>query len=246
MTTPDASSISRREKSGPRLPAPRVAPAEIHAAAPGLGWYSDNVLFGEMWERPELSKRDRSIVTVTALITRGQVAQLTGHFNRALTHGVHPTEIVEIITHLAFYAGWPCAMSSVSVMQQVFNTRGIGPEQIVQSTSDELPVSEVESARYAGVAAPALVEFTERVVIGDLWARPELAPRDRSLVTIATLIAQGQTDQLEAQVTLGHGNGLSEKEISEAVAHLAFYVGWPRATSAMRVIEAVFHKRGHE
>jgi 4-carboxymuconolactone decarboxylase len=244
MTTSDASSLSQTGKSSKRRPAPRVAPAAIHDTAPALGWYSDNVLFGEMWERTELSKRDRSIVTVAALITCGHLAQLTGHFNRALNHGVNPSEIVEMVTHLAFYAGWPCAVSSVGVMQQVFSARGIGPEQVEQSISEQLPVCQAETARYLGMVAPALEEFTERVVLGDLWQRTELAPRDRSLVTIASALAQGQLDQLPGQVAQGLENGLNEKEIAEALAHLAFYVGWHKARSALPVIEAAFRAHG--
>jgi 4-carboxymuconolactone decarboxylase len=227
-----------------RVPAPRVAPAALHDAAPALGWYSDNVLFGEMWERTELSKRDRSIVTVSALVTCGHMAQLTGHFNRALNHGVTPSEIAEMITHLAFYAGWPCAVSSVTVMQQVFSTRSIDLEQVVQSTSDEFQVCRAGAPRYAETAAPAFEEFTERVVLGDLWQRTELAPRDRSLVTIASALAQGQFDQLGDHVAQGLRHGLTEVEVAEALAHLAFYVGWHKVRSAVPVIEAAFRQRG--
>ena len=73
-----------------------------------------------MWARPELSPRDRSLVTVAALVAGGNTEQLAGHLNRALENGVTETELAEVITHLAFYAGWPRAMSAVRVARDVF------------------------------------------------------------------------------------------------------------------------------
>jgi 4-carboxymuconolactone decarboxylase len=217
-----------------------MASAELQAGAPGLAWYTDNILFGEQWERPELSKRDRSIVTVSALISRAYTVQLTSHLNRALAHGVLPSEIVEIVTHLAFYAGWPCAMQAFGVMQQVFADRGVGPGQVAQSIGSAPPPNEPERMGTAQHVGAAMQDFTDRVLLGDLWRRAELAARDRSLVTIAAVVAQGQQEQLPAQVQFGLSNGLTEGEVTEAVSHLAFYAGWPRASSAMAVLRGLF------
>ena len=81
---------------------------------------TDEVLFGDIWERPELSKRDRSLITVAALIAGGNTEQLTGHLQRAKDNGLTETELKEVITHLAFYAGWPKAMSAITVAKRVF------------------------------------------------------------------------------------------------------------------------------
>ena len=89
--------------------------------APGLVHFTDDVLFGEAWERPELSPRDRSLVTVTALTTMGATEQLTFHIGLAKQNGVTEDELKEAITHLAFYAGWPKAMSAMTVAKQVFS-----------------------------------------------------------------------------------------------------------------------------
>ena len=83
--------------------------------APGLVHYTDRVLFDEVWERPELSKRDRSLITVAALISTYRPEQLKGHLQRAINNGVTREEISEVITHLAFYAGWPAAMTAAKV-----------------------------------------------------------------------------------------------------------------------------------
>jgi 4-carboxymuconolactone decarboxylase len=89
--------------------------------APKLVSLTDDVLFGDVWERSELSKRDRSLVTVAALIAGGNTEQLTGHLARARDNGLTETELKEVIIHLAFYAGWPRAMSAITVAKQVFN-----------------------------------------------------------------------------------------------------------------------------
>ena len=88
--------------------------------APKLAELTDDVLFGDVWERAALSKRDRSLVTVAALIANGNTEQLTGHLRRARENGLSEGELVEVITHLAFYAGWPRAMSAVRVAKDVF------------------------------------------------------------------------------------------------------------------------------
>jgi len=88
--------------------------------APKLAELTDDVLFGDVWERTELSKRDRSLITVAALIANGNTEQLTGHLNRAKENGLSETELVEVIIHLAFYAGWPRAMSAIKVAREVF------------------------------------------------------------------------------------------------------------------------------
>ena len=90
--------------------------------APALVHYTDDVLFGDAWERPELAKRDRSLITVAALLTAGNTEQLTYHLTLAEQNGLTETELKEAITHLAFYAGWPKAMSAMSVAKQVFTT----------------------------------------------------------------------------------------------------------------------------
>ena len=91
--------------------------------------------------------------------------------------------------------------------------------------------------------APKLVELTDTVVFGDVWERPQLSKRDRSLVTISALISNGQVAQLTGHIPIGMNNGLTQPEIAEAITHLAFYVGWPNVFSAMPVAKEVFEKR---
>jgi 4-carboxymuconolactone decarboxylase len=96
------------------------------------------------------------------------------------------------------------------------------------------------AARQFGDFAPALVGFTDDVLFGQVWTRPELSPRDRSLVTVAALTAAGNTEQLVYHLGLAKQNGVTEAELIEAITHLAFYSGWPRAMSAMTVARQAF------
>ena len=91
-----------------------------------------------------------------------------------------------------------------------------------------------------GDFAPALVGFTDDVLFAQVWTRPELSPRDRSLVTVAALVAGGNTEQMVGHLNLAKQNGLTEEELIEAITHLAFYAGWPKAMSAMGVAKKVF------
>ena len=91
-----------------------------------------------------------------------------------------------------------------------------------------------------GDFAPKLADLTDDVLFGDVWARSELSPRDRSLVTVASLITSGATDQLRGHLQRARDNGVTEAELSEAIIQLAFYAGWPKAMSAVQVARAVF------
>jgi 4-carboxymuconolactone decarboxylase len=226
----------------------RIAPPAVYEVAPGLGHFTDSVLFGEVWERAELKPRDRSLVTVSAIVSTGKTAQIGGHTRRALDNGVKPEEIGELITHLAFYTGWPNAMSAVTEVKKVFDERNIAPLHSSDAARIELEAT-AEAARSAtvnGAVAPtaaALADLTNRVLFGDLWQRPDLSARDRSLITMAALIAVGQPEQLPFHANRAMDNGLTTQEASEVVTHVAFYAGWPRAMSAVPVLKKVFEAR---
>jgi 4-carboxymuconolactone decarboxylase len=92
----------------------------VRNTVPKLIEYTETVLFGDVWERPQLSKRDRSLIVVATLISTYRPEQLRGHLQRALANGVTKEELSEVITHLAFYAGWPAAMTAANVAREVF------------------------------------------------------------------------------------------------------------------------------
>jgi len=222
----------------------------VRTVAPALEAYTQSRLLGDVWKRPDLAPRDRSIVTLAALIARNQTMEMPFHFALALDNGVKPREISEIITHLAFYSGWGNAMSAISVARDVFAARHVGLDQLPALSVTPLPLNEAVEAQRSkavqeqfGSSFPGMVQYTTDVLFRDLWLRPDLAPRDRSLVTVGALIANGQTAQLTPHLNRAMDNGLTQAEAAEAITHLAFYVGWPNVFSAMPVAKDVFAKR---
>jgi len=243
-------SAQAEEKLMPEANAlPMPAPDDVRVVTPGLEKYREGPL-ADLWKRPELAVRDRSIVTLAALIARNQTIDMPHYLDLALDNGVKPSEISEIITHLAFYSGLSNAMSAVAVAKDVFAHRKIGADQVSVATPPLLPLDEAGEADRAGrvgqrfgTVAPGLVQYTTDVLFRDLWLRPGLAPRDRSLVTVAALIASGQVAQIPYHLTRAMDNGLTQAQAGEVITHLAFYVGWPNAFSALPVAKDVFQKR---
>ena len=110
--------------------------------------------------------------------------------------------------------------------------------------TDTAPASEPSGAQKAfGDFAPAFVSFTDNVLFGQVWTRPQLSPKERSLITVAALTAGGNTEQLVYHLGLARQNGATETELIEAITHLAFYAGWPAAMTAALVAKDVFEKR---
>lgn len=223
---------------------------DVRAVSPALEAYAGELLAKRLWSRPGLSRRDRSIATLSVAIARNQSAILQEQLALALDHGVKPSEISEMITHLAFYSGWGNAMAAVAVAKDVFAARGIAASALPLAKPDLLPIDQASEAtrtasvdKLIGTATPGLVKDTTEVLFHDLWLRPGLAPRDRSLVTVSALIANGQTAQIGSHLTRALDNGLTAEEAGEAVSHLAYYAGWPNAFSAASIVKDVVAKR---
>jgi 4-carboxymuconolactone decarboxylase len=236
-------------------PAPRAhlpTLPEVRAVAPALERYEQGAIFGNLWRRPGLSPRDRSIITLSALIAKNQTAELPRYLELALDSGVTPAEISELVTHLAFYSGWGNATQAMPPIRDAFARRNIAADQLPVAEPQLLPLNEAaETQRAARVAedvrpvAPGLDQFTTEVLFRNLWLRPGLASRDRSLVTVSALISAGQTAQVSPHLTRAMDNGLTRAEASEMVAHLAFYAGWPNAFSAVPIVKSVFDRRSN-
>jgi 4-carboxymuconolactone decarboxylase len=225
---------------------------DMNQVSPALETYTQGLLLGGLWKRPDLSPRDRSIVTLAALIARNHTIEMPFCLNLALDNGVKPSEISEIITHLAFYSGWGTALSAVAAAKPVFAARNIGADQLPAASGARLPLDDAaEAQRVArvgqqfGAVVPGLVQDTTDVLFRELWLRPGLAPRDRSLVTVSALIATGQVAQLGSHLSRAMDNGLTQPEAAEAIRQLAYYAGWPNAFSALPVAKDVFAKRPH-
>ena len=156
---------------------------------------------------------------------------------RALTNGLKPSEASALLAHLAIYCGWPSAVSALQPYEQVYNTQKIDTSSLAVTTRLPAPASEAASGRTTGnelaAVAPKFVQLTNDVVFNDLWRRADLSVRDRSLVTIAALAAMGDDDQLGLYLRLGLDSGLTRVQIAEALTHIGFYAGWPKATKSL-------------
>lgn len=153
--------------------------------SPALSWYSNHLLDSGLWARHELGVRDRCIATVAAVAAGRHADQLPIELHRALDHGLAPLELVELITHLAFYAGWPCALSAANHASDCLQARGIDADGFGQSIgvtwlsppeSDHPPNAPFSFALDSGIG---------RVVSSELWKRSGLSVRDRAIITIA-------------------------------------------------------------
>ncbi len=130
---------------------------------------------------------------------------------------------------------------SVEWMEQVSDADFNAPVPGQQSAA--APSGPTRAQQLVGDVAPKLAELTDQVLFGDVWVRPQLGRRDRSLVTVSALIAMNRPDQLRSHLALAKQNGVIEEELVEAITHLAFYTGWPNAMSAAGIAKEVFQKQ---
>ncbi|OON62367.1 4-carboxymuconolactone decarboxylase [Massilia sp. KIM] len=231
-------------------PRPGGIPDSVGRVAPALERYTSEILTGQVWQRPQLPMRDRSIVTISVLIARNQSEHLPSHVETALDLGVTPAALSALITHLAFYSGWANAIAATKVVEPVFERRGIDRSQLAPSGAQVLAQDPLaEERRHAtvmrrfGAVAPGLVELTTDVLFRDLWLRPELSMRGRCLATIASVIATAQTAQLAFYLNRALDHGISRAELSEVMIQVAFYAGWSSAYTALAVLKDVFEGR---
>lgn len=135
---------------------PTLPSDDVRVVAPALEKYTRGTLLDNLWKRPDLGPRDRSIITISALVARDQTIEMPYYLNLALDNGVKPSEISEIITHLAFYSGWSNAMSAVAIAKDIFAQRGIGVDQLPPASPELLPIDQSAEAQRAPVSSNRL------------------------------------------------------------------------------------------
>ena len=225
-----------------------------------LGSFAFDVV-GHMWSRPELSRRDRSLMIISVLAAQGRDEELEGHTTIGLQHGLTRSEIEEINLHVAAYAGFPAAMAANRYMDAAFKKAGgvtdLPRRTSVEPKSDEqreIDGSDILRTLTSGLmgadptADAAALEarlgdigaIAHRWAFGEIWSRPELSRRDRSLVVISILVAIQALDELKIHVRGGLHHGLTRVEIDEVVTHLSLYCGIPRALDAQRAVKAAY------
>lgn len=197
---------------------------------------------GEMWARPQLSRRDRSLFIISVLAAQARDEELKTHTRIGLRHGLKREEIEEILLHVAACAGFPAAMAASRMIDAALR-EAEGVEQL----SDRKPAAQKSDAdRDNDAAALSHLDATlgevgviaHRWDLGEIWSRDALSRRDRSIIVIAILVSLAALDELGTEISHGLKNGLAASEIEEVVNHLALYAGIPRARQAMRVVRA--------
>lgn len=218
-------------------------PPGAYDAAPYLGQIRNTYLYGDIWERPGLSARDRSMITVAVNQSLYATSELKLHMGRALDNGVTQAEISEIIAHVLWYSGFPTGVNAARVAAEVFAERGL-PASTPGASPRQPPSNPEPEFPGAFPGTPYLRDLLNQVVYAETWKRSELSPRDRSMITVAVGTALYASSEVRHHVGRALDNGVTPDEIGEIITHVAFYSGFPTAVNAARVAEEVMTARG--
>ena len=224
---------------------PAAAPAApaggAMAGSPYLGKILREDLYADVWERPGLAPRDRSLITIAITQSLYATEEIRAHINRGLNNGLTQAEISELIAHVLVYSGFPTGVNAARVATEVYQQRGLPavPEASPRNRDPVVPPAYPNSFP----ATPYLAALLNEWVYGEVWERPDLSKRDRSLATIAVAQGMGATSELRSHITRGLDNGVTPEEIGELITHIAFYTGIPSAVNAARVAAAIFEQR---
>jgi 4-carboxymuconolactone decarboxylase len=218
-----------------------------------VGSYVLDFVMGDIWSRPGLARRDRSLVVISILTTLNQLNQLRSHVRGGWHHGLTRAEIEEIMVQLAAYAGFPRAIDGMTVAREVLAEltgvaklepsapaarkedaeRGKDAREVIGRIMANQPPGgiDIDMGDFAGTAG--------RWAFGEIWSRTELSRRDRSLVVCATLVTQDKPTELEIHVQAALNHGLTVIELEELLYMVIGYVGFPTAVEGFRTLRKV-------
>jgi 4-carboxymuconolactone decarboxylase len=233
----------------------------IDLLAPDLRRIVDEALFGQIWTRPGLDAKHKSMSTISALMALGQLPLLRRHIERSLNLGMTPEQVVEVFIQLTFYVGVPSVETAMRTTNAVFEARGINfvpkPTYDTRKTPDELFAMGQESyAEHIGestlypVDDPESVEMeVERLIDeyhwGAIYTRPNLDPVSRAICALSAMTVLGQYDrQIRRRIEGALKVGVTSQQIMEIFIHLILYGGYINSRTAMRVARSVFTEQG--
>lgn len=228
-----------------------------------LGSFAIDHVLGDLWSRPNLSRRDRSLIVVTFLSVIGSTEELRFHLRGGLNHGLERHEIREVVNQVAGYAGFPMAMQATRIVDEVLaDIDGVErlpmkePATPVDDPDRWAAATDVLGTLFGGRAATDPDEARAGIVeslggvgemafdwgFGELWARNELSRRDRSMVTVAILAILKCEAELAIHVPAALNHGVTRDEVEEIMVQLTVYGGFPKAVEGIRAARAAFAK----
>ncbi len=211
------------------------------AGSPYLGKILREDLYADVWERPGLAPRDRSVITIAITQSLYATDEIRAHVNRGLNNGLTQAEISELIAHVLVYSGFPTGVNAARVATEVYQQRGLPAVPPATPRNREPVVPPAYPNAFP--STPYMAALLNEWVYGEVWERPDLSKRDRSLATIAVAQGMGADSELRSHIARGLDNGVTQEEIGEVITHIAFYTGIPSAVNAARVAAAVFESR---
>jgi 4-carboxymuconolactone decarboxylase len=246
--------------------APDVEPERVSASLARrlgpLGSMAFDVV-GAMWSRPQLSRRDRSLLVISVLAAQARDEELELHTGNGLRNGLKREEIEEILLHVAAYAGFPAAMAASrridAGLKATLKLEALPERAPAEAKSDEARDRDAADVLRTIAGSPTPIEPAQglsrleamlgevgvvayRWAFGEIWCRPQLSRRDRSIVVIAILTSLGAVAELAVHGPAGVRHGLTREEVEEVVSHLSLYAGIPRAVEAMRTVREAWAK----
>jgi 4-carboxymuconolactone decarboxylase len=230
-----------------------AAAAAIEARLGPLGSFVVDFALGDVWTRPGLSRRDRSLVVIAILTTLNQLNQLRGHVRGGINHGLTRVEIEEICVQLAGYAGFPRAIDAMttvhSALAEMQGVDRLEPSPPAERKDDEQRsadaretmsrLTENQPSGAMGVDMGSFSGSAGRFAFGELWARTELSRRERSLVVCATLTTQDKPTELRFHLQGALNHGVTADELEELLVTVIAYVGFPTAVEGFRALREV-------
>ncbi len=238
--------------------------AEFLESRGALGSFAVRTGAGEVWSRTQLSRRDRSLVVISFLTALGRELELRQHVAGGLNHGLRRDEIDEIMAQTAAYAGMPVALAGAGVAAAVFaeidgTEQRETPPAPAEAKDDEKRRADGLDVLRTLLGDPAMdMKFAESATIeqlgdmgrlvldfafGDVWSRPQLSRRDRSLVVVSVLTALSLAHELEIHLRGALNHGVTPAEIEEVMLTMVIYGGFPRAIDGMHLARKVFAER---
>ncbi|MCP5035423.1 MAG: hypothetical protein GY939_26795 [Actinomycetia bacterium] len=230
-----------------------AAAAATEARLGPLGSFIIDFAFGDVWTRAGLSRRDRSLIVVTILTTLNQLNQLQDYVRRAINHGLTRTEIEEVMVQLAGYAGFPRAIDGMTTalasLAEMDGVERLEPSPPAEPKDDDRRSADAREVlgrltlgQSPGGIDAAMGSFTGtagRFAFGELWARPQLSRRDRSLVVCATLVTQDKPSELRLHLQGALNHGVTVEELEELMITVIVYVGFPTAVEGFRALREI-------